>query len=230
MKRTATRVISRPQPTVHEAVEQQQRQRLTPFKTPVHSPDRDLGKPGTKVSRNSRLISRPQMLHSRTSRVHFKTFDDWIEARRANCDTLLKDVSSFISEKEEDWQSTYPSRRQPNSQWTPRSSHIDRGKISMGDCPSRRKSTMEHRGKSTMERNTASPAIQRQQMASNGQRGKVLNLNRHGRPPPSEHFIAKEAKMPKSDSNDSFQDPQPRQRRRVTVKDTNRVVADRATE
>ena len=34
--------------------------------------------------------------------------------------------------------------------------------------------------------------------------------------------------MPKSDTNDSFQDPQPKQRRRVTVKDTNRVVADRA--
>ena len=90
---------------------------------------------------------------------------------------------------------------------------------------------MEHRGKSTMEQNTASPAIQRQQTASTSQRGKDSKLNHHGRPPSSERFIAKEAKMPKSDSNDSFQDPQLRQRRRVTVKDTNHVqVADRATE
>ena len=36
--------------------------------------------------------------------------------------------------------------------------------------------------------------------------------------------------MPKSDKFDSFQDPQPRQRRRVTVKDTNRMVADRVIE
>ena len=159
----------------------------------------------------------------RTGRVHFKTFDDWIEARRANCNTLLKDVSSFVSEKEEDQQSLHPSRRQPNSRRTPRSSHIDRGKISMGDCPNRRKSTMEHRGKSTMERNTASPAIERHQTASNGQRGKDPRTNCHGRRPSSERFIAKGAKTPKSDSNDSFQDPQPKQRRRVTVKDTNRV-------
>ena len=116
-----------------------------------------------------------------------------------------------------------PVCRQPNSQWTPKSSYIDRGKISMGDCPSRRKSTMEHRGKSTMERNTASPAIESHQTASNGQRGKDPRTNCHGRCPSSERFTAKDAKKPKSDSNDSFQDPQPKQRRRVTVKDTNHV-------
>ena len=167
----------------------------------------------------------------RTGRVHFKTFDDWIEARRANCNTLLKDVSSFVSEKrEEDQQRSYPSRRQPTS-WqkrngdpqTSRSSHIDRGEISMGDYHNRRESTMEHRGKSTMEQNRAFPELQRQQMASNGQRGKDPRTNCHGRCPSSECFIAKDAKKPKSDSNDSFQDPQPKQRRRVTVKDTNRV-------
>ena len=222
---------------------EQPRPKLTPFKTPVHVKDRDLvrnrgrqshfktlGKSGTKVSRDLTPFKTPDVTR-RTGRVHFKTFDDWIEARRANCDTLLKDVSSFVSEKkEEDRQRSYPSRRQPNSQWTPRSSHIDRGKISMGDCPDRRKSTMEHRGKSTMEQNTAPPAIQRQQTASNGQRGKDSKPTRHSRPPSSEHSIAKEAKTPKSDKFDSFQDPQLRQRSRVTIKYTNCTAADRATE
>ena len=129
VKSTSRRVISRPQPTVHEAVESNRRQKLTPFKTPVHIQDRDLvrnrgrqthfktlGKSGTKVSRNLTPFKTPDVTH-RTGRVHFKTFDDWIEARRANCDTLLKDVSSFVSEKmEEDQQRSYPSHRQPNSQ------------------------------------------------------------------------------------------------------------------
>ena len=98
----------------------------------------------------------------------------------------------------------------------------------MGDYHSRRESTMEHRGKSTMEENRASPELVRQQTASNGQRGKDSKPNCHGIAPSREHFIVKEAKMPKSDRNDSFQDPQPKQRRRVTVKDTNHVVANRA--
>ena len=147
---------------------EQQRQKLTPFKTPVHVQDRDLthfktlGKSGNKVSRNLTPFKTPDVKH-RTSRVHFKTFDDWIEARRTNCDMLLKDVSSFISEKmEEDQQRSYPSRRQPNSRQTnrngdpqtSRSPHIDKGKISMGDYHSRSESTMEHRGKSTMEQNS----------------------------------------------------------------------------
>ena len=186
------------------------------------------------MSRNLTPFKAPDV---RTGRVHFKTFDDWVKARRANCDTLLKDVSSFISEKmEEDRQRSYPSRKQPNS-WrkrngepqTSRSSHINRGKISMGDYHSRRESTMEHRGKSTMEQNRASPELQRQQTASNGQGGKDLRTNCHGRCPSSKCFIAKDTKMPKSDTNDSFQDPQLKQRR-VTVKDTNCVVADRATD
>ena len=74
-----------------------------------------------------------------------------------------------------------------------------------------------------MERNTASLAIQRQHTASNGKRGKDPKPKHHGDAPSSERFITKEAKMPKSDPNDSFQDPQPKQRRRVSVKDTNRV-------
>ena len=90
----------------------------------------------------------------------------------------------------------------------------------MGDYHSRRESTMEHRGKSTMEQNRASPKLQRQQTASNGQRGKDSKPNCNGRRPSSEHFITKEAKKPKSDTNDSFQDPQLKQRRRVTIKDT----------
>ena len=150
---------------------EQQRQKLTPFKTLVHVQDRGLthfktlGKSGTKMSRNLTPFKTPDIT-CRTSRVHFKTFDDWIKERRVNCDTLLKDVSSFISEKmEEDWQRSYPRCRQPNSQWTKRnsdpqtsrSSHIDRGEISMGDYHSRRESTMEHRGKSTMEQNRVSP-------------------------------------------------------------------------
>ena len=88
---------------------EQQRQKLTPFKTPVHVTDRDLvhfktmGKPGTKVRNNSTPFKTPDVdIKQRTSRVHFKTFDDWIEARRANCDTLVKDVSSFVSEKKEE--------------------------------------------------------------------------------------------------------------------------------
>ena len=220
---------------------EQQRQKLTHFKTPVHVQNRDLvrnrgrqthfktmGKSGTKVSRNLTPFKTPDVT-CRTGRVHFKTFDDWIDTRRMNCDTVKK--------TEEDQQRSYPSRRQPNCQWksngdpqTSRSSHIDRGKISMGDYHSRRESTMEHRGKSTMEQNRASPKLQRQQMASNSQRGKDPRTNCHGRCPSSEHFIAKDAKMPKSDTNDSFQDPQPKQRRRVTVKDTNHVVANRATD
>ena len=204
---------------------EQQRQKLTPFKTPVHILDRDLvnnrgrqthfktmGKSGKKVSRNLTPFKTPDIKY-RTSRVHFKTFDDWVKARIMNCDTVLKDVSSFISEKE-DRQRSYPSHRQPNS-WrtkrngdpqTSRLSPIDRGEISMGDYHSRRESTMEHRGEFTMELNRASPELQRREPASNGQRGKDSKQNCHGRPPSHERFIVKEAKKPKGDRNDSFQD------------------------
>ena len=214
---------------------------MTPFKTLVHVLDRDLihfktlGKSGNKVSRKLTPFKTPDI---RTGRVHFKTFDDWVKARKTKSDTVLKDVSSFVSEKmEEDQQRSYPSCRQPNSQQkrdgdpqTSRSSHIDRGKISMGDYHSRRESTMEHRGKSTMEQNRVFPELQRQQMARNSQRGKDSRTNCHSRCPSSKCFIVKDAKKPKSDTNDSFQDPQPKQRRRVTIKDTNCVVADRATD
>ena len=120
------------------------------------------------MSRNLTPFKTPDV---RTGRVHFKTFDDWVKARKTKSDTVLKDVSSFVSEKmEEDRQRSYPSRRQPNSRrkrngdpQTSRSSHIDRGEISMGDYHSRRESTMEHRGKSTMEQNRASPELQRRE-------------------------------------------------------------------
>ena len=47
------------------------------------------------------------------------TFDNWVKARKMKYDTVLKDVSSFISEKkEEDQPRSYPSCRQPNSWWT----------------------------------------------------------------------------------------------------------------
>ena len=90
---------------------EQQIQKLTPFKTPLHVLDRDLvknrgrqtylktmGKSGIKVSRNLTPFKTPDIKH-RTSRVHFKTFDDWVKARKTKCDMVLKDVSSFISEK-----------------------------------------------------------------------------------------------------------------------------------
>ena len=154
---------------------------MTPFKTLVCIIDRDLvknrgrqihfktmGKCGKKVSRNLTPFKTSDIKY-RTSRVHFKTFDNWVKARKMNCDTVLKDASSFVSEKEEDWQRSYPSCRQPNSQWTKRngdpqmsrSPPIDRGEISMGDYHSRRVSTMEHRGEFTMEQNRASPKLQR---------------------------------------------------------------------
>ena len=108
---------------------------MTPFKTPVHILDRDLvknrgrqthfktmGKSGKKVSRNLTPFKTPDIKH-RTGRVHFKTFDDWVKARKTKCDTVLKDVSSFISEKMEAdrlratdaLMRSCPSCRQPNS-------------------------------------------------------------------------------------------------------------------
>ena len=129
---------------------EQHRQKLTPFKTPVHILDRDLvknrsrqtsfktmGKSGRKnissqdtvgkVSENLIPFKTPNIKH-RTSRVHFKTFDDWVKARKTKCDTVLKDVSSFISEKMEEDRlgatdaltRSYPSHRQPNSWQTKR--------------------------------------------------------------------------------------------------------------
>ena len=51
-----------------------------------------------KVSTNLIPFKTPDVKY-RTSRVHFKTFDDWVKARKMKCDTVLKDVSSFVSEK-----------------------------------------------------------------------------------------------------------------------------------
>ena len=133
-----------------------------------------MGKTVRKVSENLIPFKTPDV---RTSRVHFKTFDDWVKARKMKCDTLLKDVSSFVSEKVEADQPratdtltrSCPSCRQPNSRQTKRngdpqtsrSSPIDRGEIPMGDYHSRRESTMEHKGEFTMEQNRASPELQR---------------------------------------------------------------------
>ena len=105
VKRTSRKLISRPSLTVHEAVESN-RQKLTPFKTPVHILARDLvknrsrqtyfktmgksGKQNTssqdtvrKVSENLIPFKTPDIKY-RTSRVHFKTFDDWVKARKMN--------------------------------------------------------------------------------------------------------------------------------------------------
>ena len=173
-----------------------------------------MGKMVRKVSENFIPFKTPDVRY-RTSRVHFKTFDDWVKTRTMKNDTILKDVSSFISEKEKDWQRSYPSHRQASSRWTKRncdpqtsrSSPIDRGEMSMGDYHSRRESTMEHGGELNMEQNRVSPKLQRQDTASNSQRGKDSKQNCHSRPTSHECFIAKEAKKPKSDRKDSFQDP-----------------------
>ena len=144
---------------------EQCRQKLTPFKIPVHVLDRDLvknrsrqtssktmGKSGReniasqdmvrKVSENLIPFKTPNIKY-RTSRVHFKTFDNWVKARRMKCNTVLKDVSSFISDKMEMDQPkamdalmrSCPSCKQPNScrtkrngdPQTYRSSPINRG-------------------------------------------------------------------------------------------------------
>ena len=175
---------------------EQQRQKLTPFKTPVLILDRDLvknrgrqthfktmGKSGIKVSRNLTPFKTPD-IKQRTSRVHFKTFDDWV----------LKDVSSFISEKmEEDQQRSYPSCRQPNSRQTKRngdqtsrSSPIDRGEISMGDYYSR--------GEFTMEQNKSFPMLQRWEMAS---KGKIWSKIVTADPHPVNVSLRKRPKSPK---------------------------------
>ena len=46
--------------------------------------------------------------------------------------------------------------------------------------------------------------------------------------PFQEHFNMKEAKTLKSDRNDSFQDPRPKKTKRVTFRDTNHAVANKA--
>ena len=81
-----------------------------------------------------------------------------------------------------------------------------------------------------MEPSRTSPKLQRQETAGNSQRGKDSKQIYHGSNPFQECSNAKEAKKLKSDRNDSFQHPRPKQRRRVTVKDTNRAVADRAAD
>ena len=110
---------------------EQHKHKLTPFKTPVHVPDgrmvnrkrfsqkqkridffQDMHKSGGKITSfqdtvekvSTKLIpfKTPDVKY-RTSRVHFKTFDNWVKARKMKCDTALKDALSFVSEKEEDW-------------------------------------------------------------------------------------------------------------------------------
>ena len=122
-----------------------------------------------KVSESLIPFKTPDIKY-RTSRVHFKTFDDWVKARKTKYDMVLKDVSSFVSEKTEEDRLTatdaptrsYPSCRQPNSRQTKsngdpqasRTSPIDREKISMGDY-------LLNRGEFTMEQNRVSPELQR---------------------------------------------------------------------
>ena len=54
-----------------------------------------------KVSTNLIPFKIPDVKY-RTSRVHSKTFDDWVKARKMQCDMVLKNVSSFVSEKKEE--------------------------------------------------------------------------------------------------------------------------------
>ena len=97
---------------------------MTPFKTPVYVLDRNsvknrsrqtsfktMGKSGKKNISSQDMVGKvitnlipfktPDVKY-RTSRVNFKTFDDWVKARKMKCDTILKDVSSFISEKKKE--------------------------------------------------------------------------------------------------------------------------------
>ena len=58
----------------------------TPFKTP----DVD----GTSVIRE-----KDKAIEKTNKSISFKTYDGWVKARTANCDMLLNDALSFISEK-----------------------------------------------------------------------------------------------------------------------------------
>ena len=128
----------------------------------------------------------------RANRVHFKAFDDWVKARKMKCDMVLKDVSRFISEKKEEDRPgvrqaltrSYPSHRQPNSQWTKRNgdpqasrtSPIDRGETSMGDN--------HNRGEFTMEHSRMFPKLQRRETAGcTAVDGKDLKQICHGSTP-----------------------------------------------
>ena len=74
------------------------------------------------VSENLTPFNTPDIKY-RTSRVHFKTFDDWVKARKTKCDMVLRDVSNFVSEKmgadhpsaTDAPMTSCPSHRQPNS-------------------------------------------------------------------------------------------------------------------
>ena len=103
---------------------------MTLFKTPVHILDgiavkrnrdsvkdiskqtsfKTMGKSGIedasqdtveKVSTKLIPFKTPDVKYS-TSRLHFKTFDKWVKARKMKCDTALKDALSFVSEKKEE--------------------------------------------------------------------------------------------------------------------------------
>ena len=223
-------------------------QKLTLFKTPVHILDRDLvknrsretsfktmGKSGREnIASQDTVIEdlipfKTPNIKYRTSRVHFKTFDDWVKARKMKCDMVLKDVSSFVSDKMEEDRLRAPSCRQPNSwqtkrnsdpQWS-RTSPIDREEISMGDY--------HNRGEFTMEQNSVPQAteVRGGKQWPERERFEAKLSWQHSL---QECFIVKEAKKLKSDRNDSFQDPRPRQRRRVTGRDTKHAVANRATD
>ena len=104
-----------------------------------------------------------------------------------------------------------PAADSPTASWkrngdpqTSRSSHIDRGEISMGDYHSRRESTMEHRGKSTMEQNRASPSYRGDRWQAMAREGKIQSQTVMASPPVENVSLQKEAKMPKSDRMTHF--------------------------
>ena len=104
------------------------RSKQTSFKTMGKSGRKNISSQDTVDKVSTKLIpfKTPDVKY-RTSRVHFKTFDDWVKARQTKCNTALKDALSFISEKKEDQlgvrhalMRSYPSHREPNSRWTKR--------------------------------------------------------------------------------------------------------------
>ena len=90
---------------------------------------------------------------------------------------------------------------------------------------------MEHsRGEFTMEPIGMSPELQRSEMAGyTAVDGKDSKPTCYSSTTFQEHLNTKESKKLNSDRNDSFQDPRPKKRKKVTFRDTNHAVANRAT-
>ena len=79
------------------------RSKQTSFKTMGKSGRKNISSQDMVDKVNTKLVpfKIPDVKY-RTSRVHFKTFDDWVKARKMKCDTALKDALSFITEKKQE--------------------------------------------------------------------------------------------------------------------------------